>query len=152
MTPQPHFLTCAETVAKGGIFRWLNAYNIKVTKKKTLKKTYWQNRNAVVYCLSPRKTEGGWTLKIKQWYNPVNFNKREENSAQKRINWKRNEPDKLRLVSKSLEVYDLSSESYITIFFREFDPGSGWTLAACLTHASRTKMRVWSLRGDDAQT
>ena len=22
----------------------------------------------------------------------------------------------------------------------EFDPGSGWTLAACLTHASRTKM------------
>ena len=24
-------------------------------------------------------------------------------------------------------------------FFREFDPGSGWTLAACLTHASRTK-------------
>ena len=23
-------------------------------------------------------------------------------------------------------------------FFREFDPGSGWTLAACLTHSSRT--------------
>ena len=23
----------------------------------------------------------------------------------------------------------------------EFDPGSGWTLAACLTHASRTEMR-----------
>ena len=26
------------------------------------------------------------------------------------------------------------------IFFREFDPGSGRTLAACLTHASRTKL------------
>ncbi len=25
------------------------------------------------------------------------------------------------------------------IFFREFDPGSGRTLAACLTHASRTE-------------
>lgn len=25
-----------------------------------------------------------------------------------------------------------------TIFFGEFDPGSGRTLAACLTHASRT--------------
>ena len=25
------------------------------------------------------------------------------------------------------------------ISIREFDPGSGWTLAACLTHASRTK-------------
>ena len=24
-------------------------------------------------------------------------------------------------------------------FFGEFDPGSGWTLAACLRHASRTK-------------
>ena len=24
-------------------------------------------------------------------------------------------------------------------FFREFDPGSGRTLAACLTHASRTE-------------
>ena len=23
---------------------------------------------------------------------------------------------------------------------REFDPGSGWTLAVCLTHASRTKV------------
>ena len=25
-------------------------------------------------------------------------------------------------------------------FFREFDPGSGRTLAACLTHASRTEL------------
>ena len=25
----------------------------------------------------------------------------------------------------------------------EFDPGSGWTLAACLTHASRTKHFIW---------
>ena len=25
-------------------------------------------------------------------------------------------------------------------FIREFDPGSGWTLAACLTHASRTRL------------
>ena len=25
----------------------------------------------------------------------------------------------------------------------EFDPGSGWTLAACLTHASRTKHFTW---------
>ena len=36
-------------------------------------------------------------------------------------------------------------------FIREFDPGSGWTLAACLTHASRTgnfslKLRqIWSV-------
>ena len=27
-------------------------------------------------------------------------------------------------------------------YFREFDPGSGRTLAACLTHASRTDLRL----------
>ena len=30
--------------------------------------------------------------------------------------------------------------------FREFDPGSGWTLAACLTHSSRTEMPWLILR------
>ena len=29
-------------------------------------------------------------------------------------------------------------------FFWEFDPGSGWTLAACLTHASRTGITRWA--------
>ena len=33
-------------------------------------------------------------------------------------------------------------------FFREFDPGSGRTLAACLTHASRTESIRWSFRMD----
>ena len=31
-------------------------------------------------------------------------------------------------------------------FFREFDPGSGRTRAACLTHASRTEMLKRRLR------
>ena len=31
------------------------------------------------------------------------------------------------------------SDSFSEIFFGEFDPGSGRTLAACLTHASRTE-------------
>ena len=31
----------------------------------------------------------------------------------------------------------------IKLLFREFDPGSGWTLAACLTHASRTGFTRW---------
>ena len=33
---------------------------------------------------------------------------------------------------------DLSCESSLDTIFWEFDPGSGRTLAACLTHASRT--------------
>ena len=32
-------------------------------------------------------------------------------------------------------------------YIREFDPGSGWTLAACLTHASRAKRLRQNLRG-----
>ena len=31
-----------------------------------------------------------------------------------------------------LETFDIE-------FFREFDPGSGLTLAACITHSSRTE-------------
>ena len=30
------------------------------------------------------------------------------------------------------------SQARLSIFYGEFDPGSGRTLAACLTHASRT--------------
>ena len=33
-----------------------------------------------------------------------------------------------------------TAEAVYIPFFREFDPGSGRTLAACLTHASRTKI------------
>ena len=35
---------------------------------------------------------------------------------------------------------DLSSYGCLDTIFREFDPGSGRTLAACLTHASRTEL------------
>ena len=37
-------------------------------------------------------------------------------------------------------VNDLDGESRINTIYREFDPGSGRTLAACLTHASRTRI------------
>ena len=43
-----------------------------------------------------------------------------------------------------LSVYTEEKErgAWTTYFYGEFDPGSGRTLAACLTHASRT---VWCL-------
>ena len=39
-------------------------------------------------------------------------------------------------------------------FIREFDPGSGWTLAACLTHASRARkvLRSFSSGGRVSNT
>src|SRR5258708_28276208 len=36
----------------------------------------------------------------------------------------------------------------LSFFFGEFDPGSGRTLAACLTHASRTDPGRFGCRGD----
>ena len=43
-----------------------------------------------------------------------------------------------------IQILSCSKERPNIQWFREFDPGSGWTLAARLTHASRT---VKSLRG-----
>jgi hypothetical protein len=50
--------------------------------------------------------------------------------------------DNLIFLVSCFSVSDLNSLAPLgvlgTIFFGEFDPGSGRTLAACLTHASRT--------------
>ena len=35
---------------------------------------------------------------------------------------------------------EVNLRSKFTFLIREFDPGSGWTLAACLIHASRTEI------------
>jgi hypothetical protein len=47
------------------------------------------------------------------------------------------------LVSIKLAAVDLFRLVVVFFFYGEFDPGSGRTLAACLTHASRTM--IWSL-------
>ena len=38
----------------------------------------------------------------------------------------------------SINRFATSFGRWLSIFYGEFDPGSGRTLAACLTHASRT--------------
>ena len=45
---------------------------------------------------------------------------------------------------------DLIGLRFVLIrFYREFDPGSGRTLAACLTHASRTELVGSRLRSSE---
>ena len=66
-----------------------------------------------------------WTKLIK-WYKRINHNKS--------ISLKRN----------TVSVWAKQTQS----FYWEFDPGSGRTLAARLTHASRAMNIHWSLRGD----
>ena len=55
--------------------------------------------------------------------------------------------ENLVISSKSEEMQRISQFNWCknqTTLTWEFDPGSGWTLAACLTHASRTDF-IWSL-------
>ena len=47
-------------------------------------------------------------------------------------------------LSKKVKIWVLAIKLdlmiyFINLFYWEFDPGSGWTLAACLRHASRTR-------------
>ena len=46
------------------------------------------------------------------------------------------------LASNSEHKSKSTLEKYFRIFYGEFDPGSGRTLAACLTHASRTEIKM----------
>ena len=88
------------------------------------------------------------TLIIKQWNNLERF-VREEFSSRKaatntvslwnRSDYYRTQRSKLPKGRQGYLAW-LSSEKDKTW---EFDPGSGWTLAACLTHASRTKHFIW---------
>ena len=50
-----------------------------------------------------------------------------------------NENSWVYLLDKFIQNFDLSSFRSLDTIFWEFDPGSGRTLAACLTHASRTE-------------
>lgn len=52
-------------------------------------------------------------------------------------------PFGLKIVSRqsTVKINSLTLLVLVVIFYGEFDPGSGRTLAACLTHASRTMIR-----------
>ena len=46
---------------------------------------------------------------------------------------------KARLIALKKMLSGYEGSHLIYNFFREFDPGSGLTLAACITHSSRTE-------------
>ena len=77
-----------------------------------------------------------WTMKETAYANKHQkrvLNRNEKVSVYKRFFWE--------LESESIR-YNHGKPCLYTIYW-EFDPGSGWTLAACLTHASRTKHCWW---------
>ena len=134
-------------------------------------KSSWQIGKNVVWCKSccgPDKTESN---KINQkvldkqrteWYN------RKASYTQKRIteHWQLNNKTTLKIqlnfsddFSKNRRTFFKNSNNkdkeasaswtWIQTITWEFDPGSGWTLAACLTHASRTKLDFRFFRNDE---
>ena len=103
---------------------------------KKLEKSTWQTKKRwdKINELSERQNEK--TLITKQWntYDSRKFLYIFKNGS--------NEPKAVK--TRDSQTVVLSDR--IKHFIREFDPGSGWTLAACLTHASRTGIISLKLR------
>ena len=102
----------------------------KNLKKCLTNKKRWDKINE----LSERQTQQ--TLITKQWntYDSRKFLYIFKNGS--------NEPKSV----KTRDSQTVILSKWIKHFIREFDPGSGWTLAACLTHASRTGITLLKLR------
>ena len=69
-----------------------------------------------------------------KWYISNAFNEKAEMIFE---NWAKMSIQKVRY--KQLKKQTTTMKIVDLYFFWEFDPGSGWTLAACLRHASRTE-------------
>ena len=103
----------------------------------------WYNNEAVTI-----EGQRNWSLKIEQQeIEEVQSEKKysaKEISLEilKRILLKQ----KVKEARKKLERLEHFLGSDFNTIDREFDPGSGWTLAACITHSSRTELLEGSLR------
>ncbi len=49
-------------------------------------------------------------------------------------------------MTRQMSKRQFEQSNFLHKFYGEFDPGSGRTLAACLTHASRTENSISLLR------
>ena len=116
-------------------------------KFENLWKTYWQMKNFVlIYKSSLRTTKTKWTvLYLVNWITQRRTKNTLDNWFKDclRIGFLRNRILSQRKFLSNIARSELFKNlilrlrSWDTIFW-EFDPGSGRTLAACLTHASRT--------------
>ena len=146
---------------------WGSAKNVKKKLKKVCKKAWQEDIWCdILFELSSRRDsleDSDWTLKIKQRDKKRNprfdseltineeFKKYFSNSNTEAKIAKYKVSQQWRNERQSSEN-DLNSSGCFNTIFREFDPGSGRTLAACLTHASRTKHLSESLRGEAFMT
>ena len=86
-----------------------------------------------------RKRDKNWSLKIEQQerstkrkaWNGSRKILTDENTTQQKVKEAKSKTRKQKVRARP-------SGGDLIKWFREFDPGSGWTLAACITHSSRT--------------
>ena len=104
---------------------------------KIYQKSCWQSSKDVIiykscWTTQNKKNFDNWTVKY-----PWKILREIQRTAE----WKLCVAEKKVLQPKAVKtkVRRISQNDPGTNLNWEFDPGSGWTLAACLTHASRTK-------------
>ena len=109
---------------------WVNIY--KITNKKTLIKSI-KNRIFKKRGIKKRKKMKKRLAKVRdRWYYRWALDERAQGHW--KLNSKHvNKDRKKERVKKTWNCLKIEKDN------GEFDPGSGWTLAACLIHASRTQ-------------
>ena len=120
----------------------------KNLKKCLTNKKRWDKINE----LSERQTQQ--TLITKQWntYDSRKFlyiylkNGSGECESMNLLRWAEASRSYDLFSSKTRDSQTVVLSKRFKHFIREFDPGSGWTLAACLTHASWTGITLLKLR------
>ena len=128
-------------------FDKINELPLKNNKKqqKISKKSCWQRRQAVIEWTSCRWDDNKRTLTNKQYIPTLKIlKKRRMLKPPKRFSENEQNLDIGKNGKARMKI--LAGTNHILRW--EFDPGSGWTLAACLTHASRTRRYEWSFRMD----
>ena len=106
---------------------------------------------------SLKKFEKGVDKGARRWYNKQAVRKERQRKLLENWTTKRqtktpkillNFIKKLFIVIERITLMETPGNRDFIQLFREFDPGSGWTLAACITHSSRTVTRtsvLWSV-------
>ena len=130
-------------------FKYRSNENKKVFKKRSKKmtKNAWQvnRRCAKIKRLSPTKETATRTV-VRSMQIKNRIRKKRFFVTQKAVSVNFFETSVLKAKSARITnivraVGTISLVSALNNWTQEFDSGSGWTLAACLTHASRTDVR-----------
>ena len=96
---------------------------------------------------SGAEPRGKWSLKIEQQERSTKHESMCEYGSRKFFEWEYYSNKSKEAKSKTRKQKDwIIPRDVLIQWFREFDPGSGWTLAACITHSSRTEFKGLILR------